>query len=224
MKQIWWCCFQYFIHQLKQSLLHSSGKFVRCETFHSKRHLLFCKHPAYSPPHSRSSVTRPLWDLQLLQRSVLWIHAAYSLFTTGLPHSPVFKTRRVISREKGSHAKWFSLPKHWLGKFTFKRTRAMSAQGTGAPSSCRTKLLYADFVPSVKAILTYLLTELSSSWGAVNCAAPQEPTSILWNPKVQSRVHKSPPLVPILSYINPIHSIPPYLSKIHFNIVHPPTS
>jgi hypothetical protein len=29
-------------------------------------------------------------------------------------------------------------------------------------------------------------------------------------------------VVPILSQINPIH-IPSYLSKIHFNIVHPPT-
>jgi hypothetical protein len=32
------------------------------------------------------------------------------------------------------------------------------------------------------------------------------------------------PLVPILSQINPIHTIPSYLSKMHFNIVHPPTS
>jgi hypothetical protein len=31
-------------------------------------------------------------------------------------------------------------------------------------------------------------------------------------------------LVPILSHINPIHTIPSYLSKIHFNIVHQPTS
>jgi hypothetical protein len=51
-------------------------------------------------------------------------------------------------------------------------------------------------------VLTYLLTELSPSWGAANCAAPQELPSILCNPKVQFRVHKSPPLVPILSRIN----------------------
>jgi hypothetical protein len=44
-------------------------------------------------------------------------------------------------------------------------------------------------------LLTYLLTELSPSWGAVNCAASQGLPSILWNPKVQYHVHKSPALV-----------------------------
>jgi hypothetical protein len=64
------------------------------------------------------------------------------------------------------------------------------------------------------------LTEMSPSWEAANCAATQELPSILWNPKVQYRVHKSLPLVPTLSHISPIHTIPSYLSKIHFNIAH----
>jgi hypothetical protein len=48
--------------------------------------------------------------------------------------------------------------------------------------------------------------------------------AILWNPKVHCRVYKSPQLVPILSHFNPVPTIPSYLSKIHFNIIHPPTS
>jgi hypothetical protein len=68
------------------------------------------------------------------------------------------------------------------------------------------------------------LIELSPSWEATNCTATQELASILWNPKFHYRVNKMSPLVPILSKINPIHTIPSYFSKIHFNIVQPPTS
>jgi hypothetical protein len=66
--------------------------------------------------------------------------------------------------------------------------------------------------------------ELSHSWADAYCAVTQELPNILWSPKVHYHVHKRPPLVPILSRIIPVHITPSYLSKIHFNIIHSPTS
>jgi hypothetical protein len=47
--------------------------------------------------------------------------------------------------------------------------------------------------------------EQSPSWEANWLSASQEITRILWNPKVHFHVYKSPPPVPILSQINPVH-------------------
>jgi hypothetical protein len=63
--------------------------------------------------------------------------------------------------------------------------------------------------------ITFLLTELSPSWESSNCAATQE---LLWNQKVHDRAHKSRPLVPILSQIDPVHTIPSYLSKTNLKL------
>jgi hypothetical protein len=64
----------------------------------------------------------------------------------------------------------------------------------------------------------------SPSWEAAICVSTQELPSNLWNSKVHYRVHNSPPMIPILSQIETVHTTASYLSKIHFNITHSPTS
>jgi hypothetical protein len=59
--------------------------------------------------------------------------------------------------------------------------------------------------------------EVNPSREAASCATTQELPSILWNPKDHYRGHVSPPLGPILSQINPIHTTPSYIFKIRLN-------
>jgi len=61
----------------------------------------------------------------------------------------------------------------------------------------------------------------SPSGKANNHAASPEIPRLLWKPKVHYRSHKIPLLAPVLSQMDPVHTLPPYFSKVYSNIIFP---
>jgi hypothetical protein len=76
---------------------------------------------------------------------------------------------------------------------------------------------------------SHLLTFLLTSWcrilfeKLIVTQLVKKYPPFLRNPKVHHRVHKSPPLDPILRQPNPVRPIDPYLPKVHLNVTLPPT-
>ena len=65
--------------------------------------------------------------------------------------------------------------------------------------------------------------EQSPAWNTKRFSASQEIPCILWNPTFGYRNHKSPPHVPILSQLDPVHTPTYHFLKIHLHIFHQST-
>jgi len=101
------------------------------------------------------------------------------------------------------HICWFS---HWLHS-------TQNGDLKGPATTVAENRLLMELANSV---------QQSPSWEVNSYSHSQEIAPVLWNLKVHYHIHKSPPLVPTLSKINPVLAHPSYFLKIRFNIILPP--
>jgi len=60
-----------------------------------------------------------------------------------------------------------------------------------------------------------------SSWEASNYSGSQKIPRLLWKQKVHYHAHNSPPIIPILTQMNPVRHFPPYFPETKSNIILP---
>jgi hypothetical protein len=77
---------------------------------------------------------------------------------------------------------------------------------------------FSPYFPNITDWLTDPMQQ-NSSWEADSHSANQEIPGIIRSPTVHYRVHNSPPLVPMLCQMNPIHNFPLYFPNIHSDII-----
>jgi hypothetical protein len=88
-----------------------------------------------------------------------------------------------------------------------------------------TETLYEDictrFCANVARKIFNKLKVAENFFKACSYCATHEITSLLWNTMVHYRIDRSPPLVPFLSQINTVHTLPSFLFDIRFNVIFP---
>jgi len=118
---------------------------------------------------------------------------------------------------------WF----FWLGQSYVSSMLLYAANYNLTPGKYpEENIQYSNHGESLKSriAILYLLThsmEQSPSWVANQFSPSQEIPHILRNPKVHYHIHKCLPPLPLLSQLDPVHTLTSHFLKIHLNIILP---
>jgi hypothetical protein len=150
------------------------------------------------------ALTSLLCAYALLQKSVYQaIDRKQSLFTESLLSNESICRNMIINSDH---------PRSWIN---------LTCSVTERVKRKTANLKMETVAASAKIFVAYLLTELSPSWEAANCAAIQKIPSNFKEPEGSSPCSQEPSAGPSPEPLRSSpHTIPSYLSKIHFNIVH----